>query len=151
MLPAARRAGSPTVPMAITAVMTGEVQVSVASPAAAGSMVQAGKIRALAIGGTKRADGFPDVPTISESGFSGMDAAIWWGIFAPTGTNAALVDRINRDVIGIARRPDFKKKYFDTFGTDPVLGSPGDFSKAIRDDVAIIADMVKAAGVKPAD
>ena len=133
----------------VTAVVTGEVPISVASPAAAGSMVQAGKIRALAIGGAKRSKMFADVPTISESGFSNIDAAIWWGIFAPAGTDAALVDRINRDVVSIARRPDFISNYFDKFGMDPVLGAPADFSKAIRDDVAIIADMVKAAGVKP--
>ncbi len=135
----------------VTAVVTGEVQVSVASPAAAGSMVSAGKIKAIAIGGAKRADGFPDVPTIAESGFSNMDAAIWWGMFAPAGTNPALVDRINRDVIAIARQPDFKKKYFDKFGMDPVLGTPAEFSKGIRDDVAIIAEMVKAARVKPVE
>jgi tripartite-type tricarboxylate transporter receptor subunit TctC len=135
----------------VTAVVTGEVQISVASPAAAGSMVEAGKIKALAIGGAKRSKVFANVPTISESGFANMDAAIWWGIFAPAGTSAALVDRINRDVLGIAQQPDFIEKYFAKLGRDPVLGSPSDFSEAIRSDVAITAEMVKAARIKPVE
>jgi tripartite-type tricarboxylate transporter receptor subunit TctC len=133
----------------VTAVVTGEVQVSVASPAASGSMVQAGKIKALAIGGSQRSKVFADVPTIAESGFTNMDAAIWWGVFAPAGTSAALVERINRDIVGIAKQPEFIEKYSAKLGMDPVLGSPKDFTDAIRTDVAIIAEMVKAAGVKP--
>jgi tripartite-type tricarboxylate transporter receptor subunit TctC len=135
----------------VTAVVTGEVQVSVASPAAAGSMVQADKIKALAVGGAKRSNMLPNVPTIRESGFPEVDAAIWWGVFAPAGTSAALVDRINRDIISVAQRPEFIEKYFAKFGMDPVLGSPSDFSAAIRSDVAITAEMVKAARVKPVE
>lgn len=135
----------------VTAVMTGEVQISVASPAAAGAMVKAEKIKALAIGGTKRSSMFPDVPTMAESGFPHVDASIWWGVFAPGGTSAALIERINRDVISVAQQPDFVKKYFTAFGSDPVLGSPAEFAAAIRGDVEVTAKMVQAAGVKPVE
>jgi len=135
----------------VTAVVTGEVQISVASPAASLPMVQSGKIKALAIGGAARSKALADVPTIAESGFPNMDAAIWWGVFAPAGTSPALVDRINRDIVNIAKQPEFIEKYSAKLGMDPVLGSPADFTAAIRGDVAITADMVKAAGVKPVE
>jgi tripartite-type tricarboxylate transporter receptor subunit TctC len=78
-----------------------------------------------------------------------MDAAIWWGVFAPAGTSAAVIERVNRDIINIARQPEFIEKYSAKLGMDPVLGSPKEFADAIRSDVAIIAQMVKAANVKP--
>jgi tripartite-type tricarboxylate transporter receptor subunit TctC len=133
----------------VTAVVAGEVQISVASPAAAGAMVKADKIKALAVGGTKRSILFPDVPTVAESGYPYVDAAIWWGLFAPAGTNAALIDRINQDVARVARQPEFINKYFTAFGLDPVLDTPAGFSAAIREDLKLTAEMVKAAGVEP--
>jgi tripartite-type tricarboxylate transporter receptor subunit TctC len=133
----------------VNAVMTGEVQISVASPAAAGAMVRAGKIKALAIGGAKRSSQFPDVPTIAESGYPYVNSVIWWGMFAPGGTSAQLVDRINHDVASVAKQPDFIKKYFAAFGLDPVMDTPAEFAAAIRSDVKVTAEMVKAAGVKP--
>ena len=133
----------------ITAAMTGEVQVTVASPAAAGSMVRAGRVKALAIGGLKRSSLFPDVPTIAESGYPYVDSVIWWGLFAPEGTNAQLVDRINHDVTSVAKRRVFIEKYFTAFGLDLVADTPGEFAAAIRADVKVTAEMVKAAGVQP--
>jgi len=133
----------------VNAVMTGEVQISVASPAAAGSMVKAGKLKALAIGGAERSSLFPDIPTIAESGYPYVDSVIWWGMFAPGGTSAQLVDRINHDVAGVAKRPDIIEKYFTAFGLDPVADTPSEFTAAIRADVEVTAKMVKAAGVQP--
>lgn len=135
----------------VTAVMTGEVSVSVASPAAAVSMLKADKVRAIAVGGSKRSSLFSDIPTLAESGYPYIDAAIWWGIFAPAGVSAQLVDQINRDVASVARQPDFIEKYFTAFGLDPVLGSPQEFAAAIASDVKITAEMVEAAGVKPVE
>ena len=135
----------------VTAVMTGEVSVSVASPAAAGSMLKAGKVRALAVGGSKRSGLFPYIPTLTESGYPYIDAAIWWGIFAPAGISAKLVDQINHDVANVAKQPDFVEKYLTAFGLDPVLGSPQEFAAAIASDVKATAEMVEAAGVKPVE
>ena len=112
--------------------MTGEVQLTVASPAAGGSLVKAGKVKALAIGGLQRSSLFPDVPTIAESGYPYADAAIWFGLFAPGGTSAQLVDRISRDVIGIAKRPDFINKYITAFALDLVANTPSEFAAVIR-------------------
>ena len=133
----------------VTAVMAGEVQVTLASAATAGEMVRAGKIKALAIGSPKRSRLFPDVPTVAEAGYPYVDSVIWWGVFAPGGTSAQLVDRINRDVTSIAKRPDFVEKYLTNLGIDLVADTPAEFTDKIRSDVKVTAEMVKAAGVQP--
>ena len=133
----------------VLAVAAGEVQLTLASPATAGPMVRAGKIKALAIGGQKRSSLFPDVPTVAEAGYPYVDSVIWWGIFAPGGTNAQLVDRIYTDVTKIVKRPDFVEKYLTKFGIDLVASTPAEITAAIAADVKITAEMVKAAGVKP--
>lgn len=133
----------------VLAVAAGEVQLTLASPATAGPMVRAGKIKALAIGGQKRSSLFPEVPTVTEAGYPYVDSVIWWGIFAPGGTSEQLVDRINHDVTNIVKRPDFVEKYLTKFGIDLVASTPAEMTAAIRDDVKITAGMVKAAGVQP--
>jgi len=136
---------------AITAVMTGEVQLATGTVASAGPLIDDGRIKALAVSGTERSKRFPNIPTLSEAGLRDMDSMTWWGMFAPAGTSAATVDRISRDVAAVAQRPDFVTKYFTVLGMEPVLNSPAEFTAAIRSDVAITAEMVKAAGVKPLD
>lgn len=131
------------------AAMSGEVQIATGSPAAVGSLVRAGKVKALAIGGLHRSDLFPNVPTIAESGYPYADFVIWFGLFAPGGTSARLVERISRDVTSVAKRPDFTEKYITAFGLDLVADTPAEFAAAIRADVKITAEMVKAAGVQP--
>ena len=132
----------------LAAVMAGQVQLTTAAPAAAGGMVRGGRVKALAIASPQRSGLFPEVPTTAESGYPYANSEIWWGLFAPGGTSAQLVDRINRDVTGIAKRPDFVKKYFSASGLDLVADTPAEFAAAIRADVQGTAKMVKAAGVK---
>ena len=133
----------------ITAAMSGEVQVTVAVPGAVKGLLKAGKLKALAIGGLQRSSLLPDVPTLAESGYPYVSSVIWFGLFAPGGTSAQLVDRINRDVTGVAKRPEFTAKYITPFGLDLVADTPAEFAAAIAADVKATAPMVKAAGVKP--
>jgi len=134
---------------ATTAVVSGEVSVSVASPAATGAMVRAGKVRAIAITSPSRTKLFPDVPSTAESGYPYAISWIWFGLFAPGGTNPQLVERINRDATTILKRPEFTAKYITAFSLDLVANSPAEFAEAIRTDVANVAEMVKAADVRP--
>ena len=134
---------------AVTASVSGEVQVTVASPAASGAMVRGGRAKALAIGGAKRSPLFPDVPTIAESGFGYAASTIWFGLFAPGGTNPQLVDRIYRDVAKIVKRPDFIEKYITAFSLDLVASSPAEFTSAIHADIESTAMMIKAADIHP--
>ena len=134
---------------ATTAVVSGEVSVSVASPAATGAMVRAGKVRAIAITSPGRTSRFPDVPSTVESGYPYVISWIWFGLFAPGGISPQLVERINRDATSILKRAEFTAKYITAFSLDLVANSPAEFADAIRTDVANIAEMVKAADVRP--
>ena len=134
---------------ATAALVAGEVSIQVSSPAATGAMVKAGKARVLAITSPQRTNLFPDVPTIAEADFPYATNWVWWGLFAPGGTEAQLVERINRDATAILRRPDYTEKYVTAYSLELVASSPAEFAEAIRADVANIAEMVKAAGIRP--
>lgn len=131
------------------AVVAGEVQLSIGSPAATGAMVKAGRLRAIAITGPNRASRFQDVQTAAEGGFPYARAIIWFGLFAPGGADAKLVERISQDVTAIARRPDFTEKHIDALSLELVASSPAEAAATIRADVEHIGDMVRAAGVQP--
>lgn len=133
----------------VTAVVSGEVSFSVATPAASGAMVRAGKVKAIAITGPQRTKLFPDVPTTAESGYPYAIAWLWFGLFAPAGTDPQIVERIHRDATAILKQPQFTEKYITKFSLDLVASSPAEFADAIRADVANIAEMVKAADVRP--
>ena len=134
---------------AITAIVAGEVQLNVASPALTGALVKSGKLKVLALGARTRTKAYPDVPTVAEAGYPYALASIWLGIFAPGGTPAALVERIRRDVSTIANRPDFIDRQITGRSFDLVAGTPAEFAAAIRAEVEITAEMVKAAGIQP--
>lgn len=132
----------------VTATVAGEVQVTVSSPAASGAQVRAGRARALAIGGPQRTNLFPDVPTVTESGYQYAAAQIWFGLFAPGGTSPQLMEKIHRDTLAIIKRPEFVEKYITAFSLNLVANTPAEFAAAIRSDVNVITKMVQAAGVK---
>lgn len=133
----------------MVAVMSDQVPMALAALTAASRFAKAGKVKALAVSGSKRARVFPNVPTLAESGYGYVNPMIWWGLFAPGGTSAKLVARINRDVTGILKRPDFTKKYFVAHSLDRIADTPSAFEAAIRHDVKVTAGMVKAAGLHP--
>lgn len=131
------------------AVVAGEVQLSIGSPAATGAMVRAGRLRAISITGPNRASRFPDVQTSAEGGFPYANAIIWFGLFAPGGADQKLIERIHHDVTTIARRPDFTEKHIDALSLELVASTPAETAATIRADVEQIGEMVKAAGVQP--
>jgi len=137
------------VSQSIAAVVSGEVQVTGASATAVGGLVKAGKVKALAIGGARRSNLLRDVPTLAESGYPYAALALWFGLFAPGGTSAQLVERIYRDASTTIRQPEFIEKYLNPNGLDLVANTPADFAAAIRASVAITGEMVKAANIKP--
>ncbi len=134
---------------ATTAVIAGEVMLTIASPNQLGAQVKAGRLKPLAIGATTRSREFPAVPTTAEAGYPYALSMIWYGMFAPATTPPALVERISRDVGAIARRPDFAEKQITSRGLDLVANTPAEFAAAIRAEVVSTGEMIKAAGVKP--
>ena len=118
------------------------LQYAVAKPHVAG-----GKLIMLATPSGKRSPAIPDVPTIAESGLPGFDVEPWFGIVAPAGTPAAIVNRLNAEIGKIMQQNDVKD-LLAGFGAAPSISSPQEFGKFIDSEVTRWAEVVKASGAK---
>lgn len=133
---------------ALTAVMANEVQMTVVSPSSATGALNSGRAKPVAIGSESRSSIMPDVPTVKEAGFPYMAATIWFGLFAPEGTPASIVDRLQKDISTVVKKPDFAKS-LEERGFDIVASNSTEFSEIIQEETARTAEMADAANVKP--
>ena len=106
--------------------MGGHSQISLGTLTQSLPQIKAGKLKVLGFGGSKRSKLLPEVPTISEAGVPGYEAAIWWGLFAPAGTPKAIVDRVYKELAVILNSEDTKKIY-ETQGAEAELLGPAEF------------------------
>lgn len=107
-----------------------------------------GKIRALAVSGGRRSSALPAVPTFAEIGIPGMEVSNWFGILAPAGTPADVVQRVNREVAAMLRQPDVMER-LQTAGAEPATGTPEQFGKVVRDEYESWKAVISRAGIKP--
>jgi tripartite-type tricarboxylate transporter receptor subunit TctC len=124
------RGGAP----AILSTVSGETQFSVMSSLISAAHIRAGKLRALAVGSLTRDPKFPDVPTVVESGYPGIEAVTWVGMFAPAGTPRAIIDRLNAEINRIIREPDIKAK-LDQQGMVGGGGTPEDLAALVSAEI----------------
>ncbi|MBR1200617.1 tripartite tricarboxylate transporter substrate binding protein [Bradyrhizobium sp. AUGA SZCCT0240] len=113
----------------------------------AGPQIQAGKVRALAVGGEKRRTQLPNVPTLAELGFPGFEAEGWVGVFVPAATPKDIVTKLSAELARIIASPEGVAG-LETVSLMPVGGSAETFAATLRRDSARWADVVKATGVK---
>jgi tripartite-type tricarboxylate transporter receptor subunit TctC len=133
--------------LVIADVIGGRVTMSFIPPTGTLSIIQENKVRALAVTSLKRVPFLPDVPTMDESGFPGFDVTTWWGMFAPAGTPAAIVARLNRETVKIMARPEMREK-LAAIGLEPLGGTPAEFAAAIRAEAPYWERLIREAGVK---
>jgi tripartite-type tricarboxylate transporter receptor subunit TctC len=110
--------------------------------------ITAGKLRALAAASPQRHRLLPDVPSFAELGYPGMDIALWYGVAAPGGTPAPIVQRLNAELIKILSTPDIRKSLTEQ-GADVQGGTPEEFVEFMRHESARWDTVVKRAGIKP--
>jgi tripartite-type tricarboxylate transporter receptor subunit TctC len=134
---------------AFAALLANEVQLSGASVAVAGTLLKAGRIKALAVAGPRRLVQFPNVPTTTEQGFPALKASIWFALFVPAGVAQPVIEKIAADVIAILKQPEFAQRHATDKGLEMFAGGPAQLLAAIREDVASSGMMVKAAGIIP--
>lgn len=109
-------------------------------------MFQAGRLVPLAVGTPKRISSLPDVPTVAEAGYPGFEAVGWYGLVAPSGTDKAVVDRVNAIVREAMTKPDFVAA-LQKQGMEPRASSPAEFRAYIQREKEKWATVIKAANV----
>jgi len=136
------RGGGP----AVLGTVAGEVQLTLMSSIASLAQINARTLRPLATGSLARDPHFPDLPTVSESGFPGFEAVAWVGLFTTAGTPAEIVGRLNADVNRVIRLPGVAAK-FDEQGMTPVGGSPAEFGAFISSELRRWKEAARVANV----
>jgi tripartite-type tricarboxylate transporter receptor subunit TctC len=134
--------------LVITDLVSGQIGFLMDSIVSAQPHVRDGKVKALAVSGTKRSTSMPTVPTFTEAGIPGLELSNWFGVFAPAGTPKAIIERMNREINQAVRQADFIER-LERAGADPVTGTPEQFSKVYRDEFEGWKAVIKRANIKP--
>lgn len=109
--------------------------------------VKAGKLNLLAINHTQRHWDFPDAPTLSETGIKGADVPIWYSVFAPKGTPADIIAKLNSAIVQIAKTDDLKAK-MRAIGVSVPTQTPEELGQHLADDLKANLEVIKAANIK---
>ena len=131
---------------ATTDLLGGQTQAQLDNMVTFVSHVKAGKLRAIGVSSAKRAELFPDVPTIAEAGVPGYESGTWYGIAAPAGTPADIVTRINAELVRTMKQPEIAAKLAE-MGLVPVGNTPEQFASFIKVQREMAGKLVKQAGL----
>ncbi len=132
---------------ALTAVLTGEVQASFLSPLTAHGQLKAGKVKALAVSSSVRFPGAPDIPSAVEAGIPGMEAKLWFGLFAPAKTPKSIVAKLNREIGDILRAPETQETFLKQ-GVAAAPGTPEELGDWVKSELARWTPIIQAAGIR---
>jgi len=131
----------------ITALIAGQVQLSFVNPLAIGQHVKTGRLRALAVAGSHRTELMPEVPTMKEAGFAGVEVPLWFGLLAPSAAPREIVATLNAGVVRATRDPETRKRLAEQ-GAEPVGNSSEEFTALLRDELAKWAEVVRVSGAR---
>jgi tripartite-type tricarboxylate transporter receptor subunit TctC len=132
---------------AVASVVAGHTPICFAGLAAAAPQIADGKLRALAIMSKARSRSLPDVPTIAEAGYPGLDGDGWVGVLVPAGTPAAIVDLLHRQIVEVMALPEMRER-LAVVGFEPVAGTPEEFARQLRTEAEKWAKVIRAANIK---
>jgi tripartite-type tricarboxylate transporter receptor subunit TctC len=133
---------------AVADLLAGQIDLLFAPSQSVIQHVKAGKLKALATTGSKRAETLPDLPTVAEAGVPGYEAVGWFGLLAPAAAPKEVVFKLNRDFVAVMADKDLRRRAAD-LGADLVGNAPDEFARFIRDDQAKWAKLMREAGIKP--
>ena len=132
---------------ALTALMSGEVQMSYENSLIVVPHIKAGKLHALAVTGVQRSKLMPELPTIAEGGLPGYAASGWYGFVVPAAVSKEIVGRLNADIARILRMPDVVERLSGQ-GAEPVGDTAEQFGAFIRSEIEKWTGLVKTANMK---
>ncbi len=130
----------------MTDLIAGRVQLAFSSIPTVLTHVQAGRLKMLGTGGTRRSAALPDIPPIADT-LPGYELVTWYAIFAPTGTPAAIVNRLNAEIAKVLKDPDIQKRLGEQ-GLEPVVMTPQELKRYTETDVSRWTRLIKAANIK---
>jgi tripartite-type tricarboxylate transporter receptor subunit TctC len=113
-------------------------------------LAREGKVRVFAASSIKRSVAAPEVPTMAESGYPGFEAVPWFGLMAPAGTPAPVIDKLHRETVRVLALPDIRRK-FEELGLDAVGNTPAEFAALVKAELPYWAKVIKEAGIKATD
>jgi tripartite-type tricarboxylate transporter receptor subunit TctC len=132
---------------AVIAQVAGHVDAGFSTLPSSISFIKQGKLRSLMVTDARRSPAAPDIPTAGEVGLSEMVLITWNGVLAPAGTPAAILDRLNKDIIGVMNTPEMKERML-LHAAEVRTSSREEFAKFIRDDLAKWTKLAKASGLR---
>jgi tripartite-type tricarboxylate transporter receptor subunit TctC len=132
---------------AIADIIGGQVSLIFTTPVTAHPLIQAGKLKTIAVAGNKRLSLYPDVPTTAEQGLAGFDVQIWFGVSAPARTSRPVVLKLNRDLQQMLQTPEIRER-FAALGLEAEGGGPERFATLISEDIERWRKVVKAGNVR---
>ncbi len=132
---------------ALTDLLAGHVNLMFAPSQTVMPYVQAGKLKALAVTGSKRSETLPDLPTVAESGLPGYEALGWFGLLAPVATPKDTVAKLSAEANRVLAMSDVREKMLG-LGADPAGNTPEEFASFIRGDQAKWSKLMKEAGIQ---
>ncbi|TPQ27117.1 tripartite tricarboxylate transporter substrate binding protein [Cupriavidus pinatubonensis] len=131
----------------LTALMSDEVQVVFDPLATAKKYAEAGKVRALAVTTAQRTTLWPQMPTVSESGTTGFDTAVWYGMYVPARTPTPIVQKLNQEMVSILRSDDMRK-WLSNEGLEPVADTPEQSQAFLGKEIERWKALAKSAGIQ---
>jgi tripartite-type tricarboxylate transporter receptor subunit TctC len=135
------------IPVLLPDLLAGRLTMTFPNIAVALPLLRDGKLRALAVAAPRRAAPMPDLPTMAEQGFAGIDATAWFGLMAPAGTPPAIVEKLHRETVRILGTADVRKR-LDDLGMEVIANTPGEFAAVIRTETPQWAKVIRDAGIK---
>jgi tripartite-type tricarboxylate transporter receptor subunit TctC len=133
-------------PLAIMAILQGDVQFACVPAVAVLPQVKSGKMRALAVSTAKRSQFLPDVPTMKEAGFTGIENVAWMAVMAPASTPSEIVQRVNQEINAILAMPDVKEKLYAQY-MEPMGGTESELKSFMLQELRVMTPVIKRTGV----
>lgn len=133
---------------ALVALMSGEVQMLIATMSDALPHINSGKVIALGVTSSKRSPMAPALPTLAEAGLPGYEYSTWYGTFSPAGVSQSIITQLNHDIARALASATVRKRFAAT-GIEAVPSTPDDFGRYVKAEVQKWAKVIQAAGLKP--
>lgn len=132
---------------ALAAVMGNEIPMTLPNLIVGIPQMKAGRVRALAVTSLKRTDAAPELPTVAEAGLPGYEASIWFGFLAPRGAAAPIVDRLNREIVGVLKMPEVRQQIAG-IGAETIASTAAEFAAVMKADADRLGRLIRERNIR---